>query len=567
MAVIDPGGQPLRAARCAGRARAAGARASDHTRARAALLNQLLLASVVFLLAVMVALGPFLGDVTVFFFGAVAILVLTAATFVIPWNRLAPGWVAAVPALDFSAIGFIQLSAPQSLLGLLWIFPVTWLASGFGLLGLYGAIVAITATLGVLLPFADSELSYPTILLPLVLLAIAATSYLTARRSEAQRILLAKQAQLLTGVLERTRRQEEELTEVLDAVDFGVIRIGPDGEVAVTNEAHGRLQRALGVDDRAGADGDEVAAFLDDGVTRLRPEELPLERALRGEAFDGQVVWFGEPVGARRALNITARRLSDPIGADAGAVVVSRDVTTELTALQARDDLVASVSHELRTPLTSILGYLDLALDDEGVPEPVRARLEIAERNAERLLGIVGDLLAASSSSPSSVELAIAPRLIEVDEIARSAAEAMLPRAATRAITLDVNGLEPASAWADPLRLRQVVDNLLSNAITYNRDGGSIFLGTTTDGSATWILVRDTGTGIDEAERARLFQRYYRAGARRGTGSGLGLAISRDIVRAHGGDIGLHSSPGVGTTFVVKLPALEPDPPAAEEAP
>ena len=112
--------------------------------------------------------------------------------------------------------------------------------------------------------------------------------------------------------------------------------------------------------------------------------------------------------------------------------------------------------------------------------------------------------------------------------------------------------------WADPLRLRQVVDNLLSNAITYNRDGGTVFLGTTSDGASSWILVRDTGAGMTEDERARLFQRFYKAGPARRSGTGLGLAISRDIVRAHGGELGLHSSPGVGSTFIVKLPATEP---------
>ena len=96
---------------------------------------------------------------------------------------------------------------------------------------------------------------------------------------------------------------------------------------------------------------------------------------------------------------------------------------------------------------------------------------------------------------------------------AAASAEALTPRADARAITIDTTGLEPAPVWADPLRLRQVVDNLLSNAIAYNRDGGTVFLGTTTDGASSWILVRDTGVGISEADRSRLFQRFYKAGA------------------------------------------------------
>ncbi|GAA3623831.1 sensor histidine kinase [Microbacterium awajiense] len=527
----------------------------DRARERTAALNQLLLTAVVYSLAMLVAVGPFAGDTALFFLGVVVVSVVTGATLVIPWNRLPFGWVAAVPAADMIAITIMQLSSPTSALGLLWIFPAMWLAAGFGLLGLFAVIVADAGLLGMLVAMSAQQVTFATYLLPLVVFAVAATSFFTARRSDAQRTLLAKQARLLGSVLQRTRRQEQELTEVLDAVDFGVIRIAPDGTVAITNEAHGRLQRA-GRDDDA-----DTPAYRDDGVTPLPRDELPLERALRGEAFDGQLVWFGPPEGPRRALSVTARRLTESTGADAGAVLVSRDVTRELTALRARDDLVASVSHELRTPLTSILGYLDLVLDDPEVPGRARSKVEIAERNAERLLGIVADILAASSSSSTAVELAIAPERVDVAEILVAAAEAAMPRADAKGVVIDTEGIEPAAAWADSLRIRQVIDNLVSNAIAYNRDEGSVFLSTTTDGQHTWIVVRDTGAGIGEAERTRLFQRYYRAGAARGTGTGLGLAISRDIVRAHGGELAVHSTPGAGSTFIIKLPVT-----AAEEA-
>ena len=104
----------------------------DQTRERTATLNQLLLGSVVFVLAVLIALGPFAGDPLLFFIGVVIVFVLTGATLVIPWNRLALGWVAVVPAIDIVAITLMQLAAPGSALGLLWIFPTTWLAGGFG---------------------------------------------------------------------------------------------------------------------------------------------------------------------------------------------------------------------------------------------------------------------------------------------------------------------------------------------------------------------------------------------------------------------------------------------------
>lgn len=552
MTAATPGDTHARAARARGQGH--GHDIADRTRDRTATLNQLLLAGVVFGLGGFVALTPFSGAGVLFFLGVVVIVVVTGATLVVPWNSLPYGWVAVVPALDIAAITLMQLAAPDARLGLLWIFPVMWLAGGFGKPGLFGVIVAIAGIVSLLTALTTEELTYWTFLLPLVLLAVATTAYVTTRRSDAQRTLLVKQSRLLRSVLARTRRQEQVVTEVLDAVDFGVVRIDADGRTAVTNDAHGRLQQGLEPHDAA-----ELAVFRDDGTTRIPPDELPLERARQGESFDDEVVWFGADPGARRALTITARRLTDPDGADAGAVVVSRDVTAEFDALRARDELVASVSHELRTPLTAILGYLDLAIEDPDTPDAVRANLDVAERNAERLLQIVADILAVSRSSPSSLGTSLTRGPVDASEIARAAATDAVTRAAARAITIDTSGLEPAPVWADALRLRQVVDNLVSNAITYNKDGGTVRVGTTSDGTSSWILVRDTGIGISEADRSRLFHRFYKAGAQRRAGTGLGLAITRDIVRAHGGEMGLHSSPGVGSTFIVKLPASRPE--------
>ncbi|MDL9979924.1 sensor histidine kinase [Microbacterium sp. ASV49] len=528
----------------------------DRTRSRAAVLNQGLLGSVVLVLSAMVAFGTFPGDGTLFFAGALIVFGALAAALLVPWDRLPYGFIAVIPAIDVIAITVMRVSSPSSRLGLLWVFPTMWIAAGFGLMGMFGVIAAVCLLFWATLALQQSgDLTYDNVLLPLIVLAVGVTSFLTARRTAAQRTLLATQAQLLSRVLERTRRQEQEVTEVLDAVDFGVVRVGADGSTAVANDAYGRLTSVEADDPQE----DGPPAFREDGETPVPAGELPLERAVRGDAFDDDVVWFGAAGSARRALSVSARRLTDDAGADAGAVVVSRDVTAELTALRARDELVASVSHELRTPLTSILGYLELALDDDGLPGAARGSLEIAERNAERLLGIVGDILAASSGSPATA-LSISPRPLDVSDIARASAESLSPRAGERAVTLDVADVVSAPAYADPLRLRQVVDNLIANAITYNRDGGAVHIGTTSDGVSTWLVVRDTGVGIPDDEQERVFERFYRAQGMRGQrrGSGLGLAISRDFVRAQGGDLTLRSTEGVGSTFVVRLPVGAP---------
>jgi signal transduction histidine kinase len=522
------------------------------SRGRAAVLNQLLLCAIVLVVA---ALALANGDPSrrgMFLTGVLVILAGGALTLMIPWGRVPRGWVLLVPLVDVGAAALLRWAEPNGGLGLLWAFPAMWLAS-LGIVGFVVQLVVITSTYWTIVALsAEQAWAYTTFLLPIVIAAIAATSFVSTRRFVAQQILLDKQAAMLTGALERAQRHEQLVTEVLDAVDFGVIRIGHDGAITVVNEALGRLRRRI--PGFASESDDEGEVFRADGTTPVARSERPLPRALRGEVFDNLILWFGSADGPRRALSMTARRLRDSEGRDAGCVLIARDVTAEMTALKARDQLVASVSHELRTPLTSVLGYIDLAVDHLDRPEEARRDLEVAGKNGERLLEIVADILAASSSSRLSVDMTISPEDVALADIVRGAAEAWRARASERAITISTAGIEPAQAYADPLRIRQVVDNLISNAVKYNRDGGEVTLGTTSDGVSSWVLVRDTGMGISPQDQQRLFERFFRA--RTGVeGTGLGLSISRDIVRAHGGDVTLHSAIGAGSTFMVRLPA------------
>ncbi|WP_460774050.1 ATP-binding protein [Microbacterium sp. GXF7504] len=525
---------------------------AERSRGRAAVLNQLLLCAIVLVVAAFALATGEQERRAPFLFGTLLILAGGAAALLVPWARIARGWVVLVPLVDIGAIALLRWAEPDGGLGLLWTFPAMWLA-GLGAVGFTLQFVLITAVYWLLIASAPSpHWGYTTFLLPIVILAISATSFVSTRRFVAQQRLLDRQAELLRGALGTAQRHELLMTEVLDAVDFGVVRIGADGTITVVNEAQGRLQRRIPA---LADDVEDDAVYRVDGVTPVAPEERPLRRARRGEVFDNLILWYGPPDGDRRALSLTARTLRDDLGQPAGSVLVARDVTAEMTALKARDRLVASVSHELRTPLTSVLGYIDLAEENlDRRPDEARRNLEVAAKNGERLLEIVADILAASSSSRLSVDMTISPEAVDVAALVRSAAEAARALAEEHAVTLSTEGVEPAAAFADPLRMRQVVDNLISNAVKYNREGGEVVLGTTTDGTTTWILVRDTGIGISERDQERLFERFFRA--RTGVdGTGLGLSISRDIVRAHHGDLTFQSAEGVGSTFMVRIPA------------
>ncbi|WP_309067968.1 PAS domain-containing sensor histidine kinase [Microbacterium sp.] len=522
----------------------------DPSRERTVILNQLLLGLVTLFAAGLVVSSGSYRDLGALAVGVAIVLLTSAFTVVVRWDRL-PNWVPAiVPLADIAGITVLQLGHPTSGLGLLWMFPVLWVALNYGIVLTIALCAAVTITYWQILGHTSLGFDTRGALLPLTIVALAMFGHILSRRSGAQRALLARQSLTLRAAFERARTQEALVSEVLHSVDFGVMRIGSDGQVAVTNPAHTRLY------------GDpDAPLFRADGVTSLPPEERPLARARRGETFENLDLWHGGLGTGRRALQVSARRIR--ADGDSGVVLVSRDVTAERTALRARDDLVASVSHELRTPLTSIMGYLDLALDDRELAPSARRNLEVAERNAQRLLALVGDILSASADPDADLDARLRLAPTDIAALVRHAVEAAAPRAAERRILIDTEGVEPTTAHADASRIGQVVDNLLSNAIKYAHQDGNVWIGCANDGDRAIIAVRDDGPGIAPAEQGQLFERFYRADAVRRSsvhGSGLGLAISRDIVRAHGGDIHVQSAVGEGAAFVVTLPAGAPAP-------
>lgn len=146
------------------------------------------------------------------------------------------------------------------------------------------------------------------------------------------------------------------------------------------------------------------------------------------------------------------------------------------------------------------------------------------------------------------------PREIDAVELVRESVLALGPVAADRVIKVSVTETGHAVVYADPGRLRQVIDNLLGNAIKFNRDGGAVDVTVSTDGEATTIAVRDTGVGIAAEDQEHVFERFLRA-SEDVAGNGLGLAISADIIKAHDGTLTVASDPGVGSTFTIVLPA------------
>ncbi len=221
-----------------------------------------------------------------------------------------------------------------------------------------------------------------------------------------------------------------------------------------------------------------------------------------------------------------------------------------------KDEFVGLVSHELRTPLTSIRGYLDLVLDDrEELSENHQKYLEVVQRNSQRLLQLVSDLLFVAQVDAG--RMSVEREDIDLAAIVAEAVQGAQPHADEQEVRLELHA-EPTPLSGDPARLSQLVDNLVSNAIKFTSAGGSVVVRTRTTQRGVLLEVADSGIGIPADEQEHLFERFFRtSNARRAAiqGTGLGLVIVQAISEAHGGRVSVESEEGVGTTITVEMPS------------
>ncbi len=222
-----------------------------------------------------------------------------------------------------------------------------------------------------------------------------------------------------------------------------------------------------------------------------------------------------------------------------------------------KDEFVALVSHELRTPLTSIVGYVELLLERESgeISDEQERYLQVIARNSHRLQRLVGDLLFIARYHAGKFEIERVP--IDVSALGRDCVDAALPTAQAAGVELVCAAKEPIVMSGDQMRIAQLLDNLVSNALKFTPPGGRVELRASEERGGIVIEVADTGTGIPKELQEHLFERFFRtpeATRQAIQGTGLGLVISRAIVEAHGGKIGVESGEGVGTTFRVTFP-------------
>jgi signal transduction histidine kinase len=220
-----------------------------------------------------------------------------------------------------------------------------------------------------------------------------------------------------------------------------------------------------------------------------------------------------------------------------------------------KDDFVSLVSHELRTPLTSIRGYIELLLED-GKPETNERRyLEIVDRNSQRLLELVSDLLFLAQIEAG--KLGIERGQVDLSKVVEECIETSSPVADSRGIELAAKVDRVPRLEGDRARLAQVLDNLVSNGLKFTPSGGRVEVRLSAQDGAALLEVEDTGVGIPTDEQEHLFERFFRSSNATENaipGTGLGLTITKAIVERHGGRIEVESAESTGTTIRVRLP-------------
>ncbi len=356
---------------------------------------------------------------------------------------------------------------------------------------------------------------------------------------------MGQQAQLMLG---SARHGSSGLDEACNAMPQGIILLDEQARVRYANGAAAIL---IGANHQEMV-GDGIDRFVSHpavlDAVRVAADDMSRQRSMLEAESDGD---HGPTV---LRYSIRPVRRSD----SASVMIMIEDITQQRVAERSRHEFVAQVAHELRSPLSNIQLYIETLLEDDLDPQHRSQSINVINSETHRLTRVVNDMLSVAEIEAGSMELRRDD--LRLEAIFEALKADYQPRAAEKQIDLFFR-LPPKVPviQADREKFLMAVHNLLGNAVKYTPEGGRVSLSGQVNGNQLILEFSDTGIGIADQEKQKVFEKFYRARDEKITGipgTGLGLPLAREVVRLHGGDITVESQPGRGSTFTLTLPIL-----------
>ena len=351
------------------------------------------------------------------------------------------------------------------------------------------------------------------------------------------------------------------LQSILNHMGDGVVVMNQMGELSMYNKAAAHILNLSWNKEKVENWLQEYGMQTKTSDIDVSFPELPVSEALKGSPVDGKEITAISPHFAEeRYINVTARPIDDQNHSLKGCVAVLHDITQRRKVEKLKDEFISTVSHELRTPLTSISGSLGLIAGGVvgKLPEKATTMITIAQRNSDRLVRLINDLLDVQKLAAGKVKLNLKP--IAVTPFIKKSIELNQGFALSYSINYRFNNQLQKEVYikGDEDRLLQVMANLLSNAAKFSPPERNVVICISeASNRSVLIQVKDQGPGIPKQFHSNIFEKFSQADSytkRSKGGTGLGLSICKSIVDLHDGEIGFETGPGIGTTFYFQIP-------------
>lgn len=353
--------------------------------------------------------------------------------------------------------------------------------------------------------------------------------------------------------LEKARAKDEAL---LSSIGDAVIATDNQGSIILFNEAAGKM---IGVppDTVIGKPYRQILKFQQETAKNTEVDFIDL--ALKGKKLTGNRIMLQTVDKKLIPVLHTTSPISDIKKQISGVVIVLKDITRERELEKLKDEFVSLASHELRTPMTAVKGLISMILEGDygAVNEMLKDPLSDIAKSTDRLIELVNDMLDISRIEAGRIKFTISS--VSIPELVTEVVGMLKPIADQKNIKLEIKGFNALKVWADENKAKQILINLISNAIKFT-DSGSVIVSYEVRGRFVCISITDSGIGICKENQSKLFGKFTQLGSTqtgRPQGTGLGLYISREFARKMGGELWIeHSEIGKGSTFTFALPLM-----------